>query len=202
MSFGPAAVSGGGAGKSPTTLSWQADDPNVDQLVYSLYVKAEDEQEWHLVKDKLHQSSFTLEPQALADGKYVARLVASDEESNPPSTARRTELLSAPFWIDNTPPEVSVVKQTVMEDGAEVVFRVEDATSPLRAAETATDARDWSDLLSDDGVVDSRLETFTVRVHNLKPGEHIVALRASDTAGNVGVGKAVVRISAGTRAEH
>jgi len=202
MSFSGSAASSGGAGKSPTTLSWQADDPNGDQLVYSLFVKSEDEQEWHLVKDKLHLTSFTLEPQSLADGKYVARLVASDEESNPPSTARKTELLSAPFWIDNTPPAVSVVKQTVTEDGAEVLFRAEDATSPLRAAETATDSGEWNDLLSDDGVVDSRLETFTVRVHNLKPGEHIIALRASDTAGNVGVGKAVVRISSRAHTEH
>src|SRR5579859_2588772 len=201
MSFGAPAATGG-AGKSPATLSWQADDPNGDQLVYSLYVKSDDEQEWHLVKDKLRQTSYTLEPQSLADGKYVARLVASDEDSNPPSTARKTELLSAPFWIDNTPPEVSVVKQTATDDGAEIQFRVEDATSPLRAAETSTDARDWSDLLSDDGVEDSRLETFTVRIHNLKPGEHIIALRASDTAGNVGVGQAVVRISAGTHAGH
>lgn len=200
MSFASPAASASGAGKSPATLSWQADDPNGDQLVYSLYVKSEDEQEWHLVKDKLHQSSYTLEPQSLADGKYVARLVASDEESNPPSTARKTELLSAPFWIDNTPPVVSVIKQTVNEDEAEVLFRVEDATSPLRAAETSSDARDWSDLLSDDGVVDSRVETFTVRVHNLKPGEHLIALRASDTAGNVGVGQAVVRIPAQTPA--
>ncbi len=201
VSYSSAAPSGG-AGKTPTTLSWQADDPNGDPLVYSLYVKSEDEQEWHLVKDKLHQSSYTIEPQALPDGKYIARLVASDEESNPQSTARKADLISAPFWIDNTPPEVRVLKQTETRDGAVIQFRVEDATSPLRAAETATDATDWRDLLSDDGVVDSRVETFTVRVHNLEAGEHIVALRASDTAGNVGVGKAVVRMTVGVRSSH
>jgi len=194
----PPLASGGAAAKPLTTISWQADDPNGDQLVYSLYVKAEDEQEWHLVKDKLHQMSYTLEPDSLADGKYLARLVASDEESNPPETARKTDLLSAPFWIDNTPPEIRVLKQTVAEDVVVVQFRAEDATSPLRAAQTATDGKDWNDLLSDDGVVDSRVETFTVRVHHLEPGEHIIALRASDTAGNVGVGKAVVRIPAGS----
>ncbi|HEV2349119.1 MAG TPA: hypothetical protein VG028_04650 [Terriglobia bacterium] len=199
VSFNPPPASSGGGMRTPTTLSWQADDPNGDQLVYSLYVKDEDEQDWHLVKDKLHQTSYTLDPQTLADGKYVARLVASDEESNPPSTARKADLLSAPFWIDNTPPEVQVLKQTITGDGAEIQFRAEDATSPLRAAETTTDSADWSEILSDDGVVDSRIETFTVRVHNLEPGEHIVALRASDTAGNVGVGKAVIRIQTGTR---
>lgn len=201
VSFSPPPSPGGGI-KTPTTLSWQVDDPNGDQLVYSLFVKSEDEQDWHLVKGKLHQTSLTLDPQALADGKYVARLVASDEESNSPATARKADLLSAPFWIDNTPPEVQVLKQTITGNGAEIQFRAEDATSPLRAAEAATDSSDWGDILSDDGVVDSRVETFTVRVHNLEPGEHIVALRASDTAGNVGVGKAVIRIQAGTRSSH
>ena len=94
------------SGKAPITLTWQADDPNGDQLIYALYVKATDEQEWHLLKDKIHQASYTIDPSALADGKYVARLVASDEESNPPNSARTSELLSAPFWVDNTPPEV------------------------------------------------------------------------------------------------
>jgi hypothetical protein len=200
VSFTPPPQPGGGGLKTPTTLSWQTDDPNGDQLVYSLYVKAEDEQDWHLVKDKMHQTSFTLDPEALADGKYVARLVASDEESNSLATARKADLLSAPFWIDNTPPDVEVLKQTIAGDGVEIRFRAEDATSPLRAAETSTDSADWADILSDDGVVDSRVETFTVRVHNLEPGEHIIALRASDTAGNVGVGKAVIRIQTGTRA--
>jgi hypothetical protein len=201
VSFSPPPSSGSGM-RAPTTLSWQADDQNGDQLVYSLFVKAEDEQDWHLVKDKLHQTSFTLDPQALADGKYVARLVASDEEANSPTVARKTDLLSAPFWIDNTPPDIQVLKQTITGDSVEIKFRAEDATSPLRAAETDTDSADWGDILSDDGVVDSRVETFTVRVHNLEPGEHIVALRASDTAGNVGVGKAVVRVQPGARAGH
>src|SRR5208337_5671630 len=117
------------------------------------------------------------------DGKYIARLVASDEESNPPATARKTDLVSAPFWIDDTPPEVRVLKQTATENEVEVQFRAEDATSPLRAAQTATDEKDWTDVMADDGVIDSRIETFTVRVRHLGPGEHIIALRAADTAG-------------------
>lgn len=197
--FGSPTPTVGAPAKAPTTLSWQADDPNGDPLVYSIYVKAIDEQEWHLIKDKLHQTNYTLEANALADGKYLARLVASDEDANPPTTARRAELLSAPFWIDNTPPQIQVLKHTATAGGAEVQFRVEDITSPLRSAETATDGKEWRDLNSDDGIVDSRLETFTVRVRDLEPGEHIIALRAYDTAGNVGVGKAVIRLAAGGR---
>jgi hypothetical protein len=197
VSFGPSVATDGAPRKVPVTLTWQADDPNGDQLVYALYLRAADEQEWHLVKDKLHQTSYTLDPNTLADGKYVARLVASDEESNPPQSARRSELLSAPFWVDNTPPVVRVLGQKVESGGAEVQFEVEDSTSPLRVAETSIDGKEWRNALPDDGIVDSRKETFRVSAPKLEPGEHILALRAYDTAGNVGVGKAVVRIPAG-----
>ena len=166
-------------------------------MIYTLYVKATDEREWHLLKDKIHQSNYTIDPNTLADGKYVARLVASDEESNPPNLARKSELLSAPFWVDNTPPDVEVVKQAVTGSTAEVQFSAEDSTSPLRSAETSLDGQDWHDVLSDDGIVDSRKETFTLKLTHLAPGEHILALRASDTSGNIGVGKAVIRIPGG-----
>lgn len=182
------------AGKTPITLAWQADDPNGDQLVYTLYVKATDEREWHLLKDKIHPSTYTIDSDALADGKYVARLVASDEESNPPSMARTSELLSAPFWVDNTPPDIEILGQTVTGSTAEVHFAAEDATSPLRSAETSLDGQDWHDVLSDDGIVDSRRETFTIKLTHLGPGEHVLTLRASDTSGNIGVGKVVIRI--------
>lgn len=194
--FGSPTVSGGASAKTPTTLTWQADDPNGDQLVYAVYVKASDEHEWHLLKEKLRQTSLTVEPHTLADGKYVARLIASDDESNPPRTARQTEFLGAPFWIDNSPPQVRVVKQTVTSGGAEVQFYAEDTTSPLRAAEAATDAREWRDIYSDDGIVDGRSETFSLKVQKLEPGEHVIVLRVYDTAGNAGMGKAVVRVTA------
>jgi hypothetical protein len=184
-------------GKSPITLTWQADDPNGDQLIYALYAKAADEREWHLLKDKIHQSTYTIDPGALPDGKYVARLEASDEESNPPNLARKVELLSAPFWVDNTPPEVEVLRQTVTGSTAEVQFSAEDSISPLRDADTSLDGKDWHDILSDDGIVDSRKETFTLKLTHLAPGEHVLVLRASDTSGNIGVGKAVIRIPGG-----
>ena len=183
---------------TPTTLSWKADDPNGDALVFSLQIRAADEEEWHLVKDKLQQTSYTLDPNSLADGKYVARLIASDEASNPRETARSAELVSAPFWLDSTPPQVRALKQQVTAGGAEVTLQAEDATSPLSKAETSLDGEDWQDVHSDDGIVDTRSETFTVRTRKLDPGEHVLTLRATDTAGNVGVGKAVLRIPAGS----
>jgi len=184
----------GVTGKVPTTLSWQAEDSNGDQLVYAIYIQGADEQEWHLLKDKLRQATYTIESSSLPDGKYVARLVASDGESNPPERARSTELLSPPFWIDNSPPRVQVLKQDLGSTEIRIQFQAQDDTSPLRSAETAVDGGDWHDIQANDGVVDSRQEGFSVKADKLEPGEHVIVLRAFDTAGNAGVGKAIVRI--------
>ena len=201
-SFSSSGPGGDVRSKAPVILSWQADDPNGDQLVYALYLKATDEVDWHLLKDKLRETNYTLDVNSLPDGEYTARLVASDEESNSADTARQAELVSAPFWIDNSPPRVKLLTQQMTPEGVELHFQAESNMSPLRSAEVSRDGKEWTDIQSDDGIVDSRLETFTVRDLRLRPGEHIVLLRAYDTAGNVGVGKAVVRVApagAGTR---
>ena len=197
-SFGGASMAGK---KVPTTINWQADDPNGDRLLYSLYLKAADEHDWHLVKERLHETSYTLDANAVPDGEYIARLVASDEESNPPSQARRSELVSAPFWIDNTPPRVEVTEQHLEGTSGEVRFRAASDLSPLRSAETSLDGGEWKPAAADDGIVDSRTENFTVRLSSLSPGEHELLLRAYDIAGNTGIGKAVLRIGTGSSPE-
>ena len=70
------------------TVSWQADDPDGDRLVYNLYFRAEDETQWMLLAAGMHDNSMTFDADILADGKYFFRVVASDRESNPPASAR------------------------------------------------------------------------------------------------------------------
>jgi sugar lactone lactonase YvrE len=181
--------------KNPVTLTWKASDPNGDKLEYSLYLKSSDETTWHLVKDELKTTSYTLDHSSLADGQYTAMLVASDALSNPPATTRKDQMLSTPFWIDNTPPAVTVEHTEVSGNHAVIRFRVEDTTSPLHNAQSSVGGNGWQEINSDDGIIDSQAETFTVKTGDLAPGEHVITLRAYDMAGNVGVGKAVVRIA-------
>jgi hypothetical protein len=183
------------ASKTAAVISWQAEDPNSDQLTYSVYVRSDDEQEWHLLKDEIRQNNFTIETDTLPDGRYLARVVASDSPSNPAATARQAELVSSPFWIDNTPPAVAVERSVAGKDGVQVQFLVQDTVSLVRRAEYKANGDDWVDTYSDDGVVDSKKESFTLQLGKLDVGEHVILLRAFDAAGNAGVGKAVVRIS-------
>jgi hypothetical protein len=52
-------------------------------------------------------------------------------------------------------------------------------------------------LLSDDGIIDSQGESFTVVVNKLDGHEHLLTLRVYDAAGNMGVGKALWSASEG-----
>src|SRR6185295_2562002 len=89
-------------------ITWQAEDPDGDRLIYALYFRGEDEREWKLMKAQIRENTYTIDGDALADGRYFFRVVASDREANPPASARESELISVPVLIDNTPPTLQL----------------------------------------------------------------------------------------------
>jgi hypothetical protein len=68
-----------------------------------------------------------------------------------------------------------------------------DAASTLRHCEYSLDAGDWIPVESVDGVIDSLREKFSLDLTGLKPGEHLLVVRASDSANNAGVAKVVLK---------
>jgi len=177
---------------SQVQVIWQAEDPDGDRLVYSLYFRGDDEQQWKLIRGNLNENSFLLDTDVLADGRYLFRVVASDRPSNPAGTARETELVSSPVLIDNTPPVVTVSAPRRSGSHLEVDVDAADATSPLRRCEYSLDAGPWAPLEAEDGVTDSPRERFLLRLDDLHPGEHVVVFRVYDTANNAGLAKVVV----------
>ena len=173
-----------------TSISWQAEDPDGDKLTARVTFRGEGENEWKLLKENLSESYLTLDSDVLADGVYQVKVVVSDALSNPASAAREAEMVSPPFLIDNTPP---VVRVRAIVGRTEVQFEAQDGASMLRRAEYSLDAGPWSPVFPEDGIVDSKSESFRVVLENLKPGEHLVTLRVTDSAGNPGLGKAVIR---------
>jgi len=175
------------------TVSWQAEDPDGDRLVYNLYFRGDDETQWKLLKGDLHEASITFDADVLADGKYLFRVVASDRESNPPPSARESQLVSSPVMIDNTPPVITVGTVRYTNGSAHIEFSGADAASALRRCEYSLDASSWFPVEAADGVIDSLRESFSLDLTNLSPGEHVVVLRTSDSAGNNGVAKVILR---------
>ena len=196
----PPAISTGTPTQTPSraasqqiNISWQGEDPDGDRLVYSLWFRGEGEREWKLLKANTHESTFAVDGDALADGKYFFRVVASDREVNPPGLAREAELVSSPVLIDNTPPVVTAGAPRKTANAVEVEFEAADAASPLRRCEYSLDAGVWTPLESLDGVIDSLREKFVVRLNQLSPGEHVLVLRALDSANNAGLAKVILR---------
>jgi len=181
------------AAEQQITVSWQAEDPDGDRLVYSVYFRGEDETQWKLLKGDLHESSLTFDANALADGKYYFRVLASDREANPPASAREAQSVSAPVLIDNTPPTLAVTAFTRNGGTAHIEWSAQDAASSLRRAEYSLDAGGWVPMEAVDGVIDSRRENFALDLTGLAPGEHLLVLRAADSANNIGVAKVVLR---------
>ena len=68
-----------------------------------------------------------------------------------------------------------------------------DATSPIRRAEYSLDAGPWTPLDAADGILDSLTERIEVRLEALPRGEHLLTVRAYDSAGNAGLNKIVLR---------
>jgi len=181
------------AANQQITVNWQAEDPDGDRLVYALYFRGDDETQWKLFKADLHDSSVTFDADVLADGKYFFRVTASDRESNPAPSARESQLVSSPVMIDNTPPILTVAMVRYSGGMAHIEFSAADAASPLRRCEYSLDASSWFPVEAVDGVIDSLRESFALDLSNLTPGEHVVVLRAGDSANNNGVAKVVLR---------
>lgn len=181
------------SGGQQTQVTWQADDPEGDKLIYALYFRGEEEREWKLLRANLFENTYMLEGDVLADGRYHFRVVASDRPSNPPQYSRETEGISAPVLVDNTPPVLRIVNSRRNGDSIEIDIEATDQTSMLRRCEYSLDANPWQPVESADGVTDSTTEKFEIRIGNVRPGEHLVVIRVYDQAGNAGLAKAVLR---------
>src|SRR4029077_10853062 len=176
------------------TITWQAEDPDGDRLIYSVYFRGEEESQWKLLKANTHDNSITFDGDVLADGKYFFRVMASDREANPPPSAREATLVSAPVMIDNTPPVLTL--GNVRRSGgsaAHIAFEAVDAASALRRCEYSLDAGSWVPVEAADGVIDSLREKFVLDLTGLAAGEHLIVIRAADSANNTGVAKVLLK---------
>lgn len=177
---------------SQTQISWQADDPDGDKLAFSVYFRAEEENNWQLVRSRMYENTLLLDPDVFADGRYYFKVIASDSPSNPATYALQTELVSSPVLIDNTPPLITLGQPTRTGASVDLDAQAKDATSPLRLCEFSVDAGAWQPVESTDGVTDSPQERFHIHIENLKPGEHLVVVRVYDSANNAGLGRVIL----------
>ena len=173
-------------------LDWDVSNPDDDTLRYRLRYRAEAQDVWRPMfreDERLTKSSYEWDTSGLPDGWYVVQVEASDELANPAPLALRTTAVSEPIRIDNHPPRL----EGLAARGNTVSGRAIDGLGPIARLEMAVDGGDWLPILPEDQLLDQAEERFAVPVEDLEPGSHIVAIRATDAAGNAVSGEVVLR---------
>ena len=164
------------------TVRWESEDPNSDELRYSLYFRREiDEDGWLMVGRDLEDKRFSFDSTVLPDGRYRLKVVATDAEDNAAGEELTASKTSDVVTIDHTPPQVD----RVIDDGAtgsDLAVEASDALSRLREAVYSFDATEWREATAADGLVDGRSEVFSIP---RQPGAHLLLLRLTDAAFNL-----------------
>jgi sugar lactone lactonase YvrE len=174
--------------RGATSLQWTAEDRNGDKLVYDVLYRGAVETAFRPLRTDLTDNFIAIDGQALADGRYVFKIVARDTLANSPATALSGERVTEPIDIDNTPP--TVTPGTINARGA--AFSATDRASYIVRAEYSINGGEWQTIFPDDGIPDSPTENFTVEVPQA-PGEYVVTLRVFDVNRNSGNARATVK---------
>ncbi|MEO8362418.1 MAG: hypothetical protein ABI672_20490, partial [Vicinamibacteria bacterium] len=172
--------------RSLRTLTWRAEDANGDDLRYEVLYRPESATTFTTLRADMADPIFTWDTATVPSGRYVLRVVARDQASNPDGRALAYEKDTEGFDVDNDPPTiVATVSGTV----AKVV--VSDTVNTIRKAEWAKEAGTWTNLTPLDGLADSREETFEIHLESPLPAA--IVIRATDAFGNVALSRVPLR---------
>ncbi len=176
-------------------VSWTTEDPNGDSLQFVVQFKGTGQRNWFTMESDLKMSSHTFDSQSLPDGKYRIRVKASDSPSNPDDLALTDARESDPFVIDNTPPEVFRMGADVKRGRKyRITFQVEDDASPVANCEYSIDGNPWRPVFPIDQIFDTKEESFVLETSSLSGGQHIIVVKATDTAQNIGTNRLIIDV--------
>jgi hypothetical protein len=167
-------------------ISWKTDNSDKDKLVYRVYYRDEMGVKWHRMggNEPLDKTSYEWDTEGIADGRYRIKVVLSDERVNGPSRTLTDELVSKSLLVDNRKPDVAGLK--VRYPWATGLAR--DSYSPLEKIEYTVDGGSWRLVEPIDGIYDSPSEAFRIVLPaETSRGPHVLAVKVTDAAGNVGV---------------
>jgi len=174
-------------------VRWLPQDDNGDTLVFRVELRGAAENTWKLLRDKVRDRFISWDSTAFPDGKYVARVTASDSPSNPPDFALESTLTGDPFYIDNTPPQITGLAASSQGNKIEVRWKAKDAISIVEKAEYSIDGGDWIVVEPITKLSDAPELDYKLSITRPAPGEHTIAVRVTDEYENQSVEKTVVR---------
>lgn len=174
-------------------VRWEAEDPERDELSYSLEIRRVGSSNWlPLVKD-LKEPQYSWDSNAWPDGRYEVQITASDRESNIPEEALERTAVTDAFVIDNAKPAVQSLAVKRVAGGAEVTWRALDELTPIRQAHFSVNGKDWTRVEPENGLSDSTSLDYLLRLPEADavPGA-VIAVRVSDEFANEAVASIVI----------
>ncbi len=172
------------------TFRWDVNDPNDDELHFNLQLRKEGWPDWvRLNEQPLSEKSFAWDTTSVPPGIYRVRLNASDRPSNNEEDALSRDKVSDTFIVDHEAPAVTI-KPGLRRASA----TLKDKLTRITRAAYAVDGGEWNPVFPEDGLFDTPNEAVAIPLPDLKPGTHILMVRATDAAGNVGTGDALIEV--------
>lgn len=172
---------------------WAASDENGDTLVYTIEIRGVKESGWKVLKEKIREKYFSWDSTAFPDGEYEVRVTASDLPANPPGEALTAALVSDPFLIDNTPPQIQKLAATTTAAGMEVRWTARDARSIVERAEYSLNGADWVVVEPITKLSDAPEEEYVLKLPRAAQAEQTIAVRVTDAYDNQSVDKIIIR---------
>lgn len=166
-------------------LTWSVDNPDGDRLRYRLQFRREDQSVWRDILrpgEELTETQYDWNTASIPDGWYIVRVIATDAPDNPASLALSSTRDSEPIRIDNHAPRLEQLRS----NAGRLTGRAVDGLGPIARLEYAVDGGEWQPLFPIDDLFDTAREEFAIDLTALSAGSHIVAVRATDAAGNIG----------------
>ncbi|UCE40922.1 MAG: hypothetical protein JSV17_15985 [Candidatus Aminicenantes bacterium] len=173
--------------KGYRTIIWEALDENGDSLLYSVSIRQENETRWRILESKWAEKILAFNTSQFPDGIYFVKVEVSDSPSNPKGTELRTEKISRPLVIDNSLPIIRNFQAQRQGNRLSLSFGAEDANSHIKEVKFLIHPNDWQVIFPEDGICDSRSETFRFTT-NLPPNaDNLIIVQVKDRHGNIGV---------------
>jgi len=161
--------------KNKLKISWDSDDPNKDELKYSLSLKKIPGKQWiSLIKD-ITATKAEIDTELYEDGDYILRVTADDSLSNSPDTFRTDTETSKKFTIDSTAPVLSNFQSI----GGFLTFRVSDNNSVISKVQYSLTGEKWFPLDPVDKINDSGNENFKLSI-KVTNGKKLIFFKIED----------------------
>lgn len=170
-------------------IAYKAEDDNGDKLTYKMDFRKVGRINWIELEDEIEKEDYEWDGKTVEDGRYEIRVTASDARTNTAATKLTGSRISDPVVVDNTGPEIRNVETKVDTENAKkavtLKLQVSDQLSAIGQLQYTLDSNaEWRGTVPDDLVYDTTEEKFTIVVEELKPGEHVLAVKVQDAVGN------------------